>query len=84
MARTIAELPKGSRITDHISLGVIANYFSLERINKVLADTGRASKRQRDLPGHVVVYYVIALALYMQVSYREVLRCLLEGIRWLQ
>jgi hypothetical protein len=31
-----------------------------------------------------VVYYVIALALYMQVSYREALRCLLEGIRWLQ
>ena len=84
MARTIAELPKGSRITDHISLGVIAKYFPLERINKVLADTERAGKRQRDLPGHVVVYYVIALALYMQVSYREVLRCLLEGIRWLQ
>ncbi len=84
MARTIAELPKGSRITDHISLGVIAKYFPLERINSVLASAGRASKRQRDLPGHVVVYYVIALALYMQVSYREVLRCLLEGIRWLQ
>jgi hypothetical protein len=30
-----------------------------------------------------VVYYVIALALYMQSSYREVLRCLLEGIQWL-
>ena len=30
-----------------------------------------------------MVYYVIALALYMQVSYREVLRCLLEGLRWL-
>jgi len=39
--------------------------------------------RQRDLPAHVVVYYVIALALYMQSSYREVLRCLLEGIQWL-
>ncbi len=84
MARTIAELPKGSRITDHISLGVIAKFFPLERINQVLCNTGRASKRQRNLPGHVVVYYVIALALYMQVSYREVLRCLLEGIRWLQ
>jgi len=84
MARTIAEIPKGSRITDHISLGVIAKYFPRERIDSVLAATGRASKRQRDLPGHVVVYYVIALALYMQVSYREVLRCLLEGIRWLQ
>jgi hypothetical protein len=31
----------------------------------------------------VVVYYVIALALYMRSSYREVLRCLLEGVPWL-
>ena len=84
MARTIAEIPKGSRITDHISLGVIAKYFPRERIDSALAATGRSSKRQRDLPGHVVIYYVIALALYMQVSYREVLRCMLEGIRWLQ
>lgn len=84
MARTTAELTKGSRITDYISLGVIAKFFPLERINEVLANTGKASKRQRNLPGHVVVYYVIALALYMQVSYREVLRCLLEGVRWLQ
>jgi len=30
-----------------------------------------------------VVYYVIALAVYMQSSYREVLRCLLEGVLWL-
>jgi hypothetical protein len=30
------------------------------------------------------MYYVIALGLYMEVSYREVLRCLLEGIQWLQ
>jgi hypothetical protein len=39
--------------------------------------------RERDLPAHVVVYYVIALSLYMQSSYREVLRCLLEGVQWL-
>ena len=39
--------------------------------------------RERDLPAHVVVYYVIALALYMRSSYREVLRCLLEGVQWL-
>jgi hypothetical protein len=30
-----------------------------------------------------VVYYVIALALYMRSSYREVLRCLLDGVKWL-
>ena len=49
----------------------------------VLEKTGRASVRERDLPAHVVVYYVIALALYMRSSYREVLRCLLEGVQWL-
>jgi hypothetical protein len=34
------------------------------------------------LPAHVVVYYVIALGLFMQVSCQEVLRCLLEGLQW--
>ena len=84
MARTVAELPAGARITDYISLGVMSKSFPAGAIERVLASTGRASLRQRDLPAHVVVYYVIALALYMQSSYREVLRCLLEGILWLR
>ena len=83
MARTVAELPSGSRITDYISLGVVAKTFPVAVIESVLNQTGKASVRQRDLPAHVVVYYVIALALYMHSSYREVLRCLLEGIKWL-
>ena len=83
MARTLAELPAGSRITDYISLGVIAKFFPAEKIHEVLEQTKRASVRERDLPAHVVVYYVIALALYMRSSYREVLRCLLEGVQWL-
>ena len=83
MARTVAELPSGSRIADYISLGVITNSFPVDVIRAALKSTGRTSIRQRDLPAHVVVYYVIALALYMQSSYREVLRCLLEGIKWL-
>ena len=83
MARTLATLPEGSRITDYVSLGVIAKTFPLERVRSVLAATGKASVRERDLPAHVVVYYAIALALYMQSSYREVLRCLLEGLQWL-
>ena len=83
MARTVATLPVGSRITDFISLGVIAKNFPIDKIHAILRATGKASLRQRDLPAHVVIYYVIALALYMQSSYREVLRCLLEGIQWL-
>jgi hypothetical protein len=83
MSRTLATLPAGSRITDYISLGVVARFFPVEKIREVLERSGRASVRERDLPAHVVVYYVIALALYMRSSYREVLRCLLEGIEWL-
>ena len=83
MARTIATLPAGSRITDYISLGVIAKFFPLEKVREALHQTNRGSRRERDLPAHVVVYYVIALALYMRSSYREVLRCLLEGVQWL-
>ena len=83
MARTLATLPEGSRITDYISLGVIAKTFPLPKVRAVLAATDKASQRERDLPAHVVVYYAIALGLYMQSSYREVLRCLLEGVQWL-
>ncbi len=32
MARTRRELPAGSRITDYISLGVIAKFFPAEKI----------------------------------------------------
>jgi hypothetical protein len=84
MARTVASLPAGSRITDYISLGVIAKTFPLAAVRSALEKTEKVSVRQRDLPAHVVVYYVIALALYMRSSYREVLRCLLEGIQWLR
>jgi hypothetical protein len=83
MARTVAELAKGSRITDYISLGVVTKTFPAATVKSIFEATGRSSHRQRELPAHVVVYYVIALALYMHSSYREVLRCLLEGIQWL-
>jgi hypothetical protein len=83
MARAPAGLPAGIRLSDHISLGVIARTFPLDQVQQILAETGKASERLRDLPAHVMIYYAIALALYMGSSTREVLRCLLEGLRWL-
>lgn len=83
MARTAAELPAGIRLTDHISLGVLTTQFPIEVVEQVLFETERLSERERDLPAHVMVYYAIALALYADVSTREVLRCLAEGARWL-
>src|SRR3954468_24945984 len=83
MAGSPAGLPAGVRLSDQISLGVIARAIPPARVHQVLAETGKASERERDLPAPVMVYYAIALALYMGSSTREVLRCLLEGLRWL-
>ena len=83
MARTAATLGAGTRISDFVTVGFIARTFPLSRVRQVLSETGKASQRERELPAHVVVYYVIAMALFMNVSCREVLRCLLEGVHWL-
>jgi len=83
MARTAATLGEEARLTDYISLGVITSAFAEKAIRTALAETGRSSLRERELPAQVVMYYVIAQALFMQVSQREVLRGLLEGVRWL-
>jgi hypothetical protein len=83
MAGAPAGLPAGVRLSDHISLGVIARAFPPDRVRQILAETGKTSERERDLPAPVMVYYAIALALYMGSGTREVLRCLLEGLRWL-
>ena len=83
MARVPAGLPAGIRPSDHISLGVIARTFPPDRVRQVLVEAGKASERHRDLPAQVMVYYAIALALHAGSGTREVLRCLLEGLRWL-
>jgi transposase IS4-like protein/DDE family transposase len=83
MARTLATLPAGSRISDYISIGVITSFIPAAKVRGVLQQTNRESVRERDLPAQVVVYHVMALALYMRSSAREVLRCLLEGVQWL-
>ena len=81
MAGAPAGLPPGIRLSDQISLGVIARAVPPERVRQILAETGKASERERDLPAQVMVYYAIALALYTGSGTREVLRCLLEGLR---
>lgn len=82
MARTgTVRLGSGIRINDLISLGALTAHVPMMEVHQALAKTGRASERHRDLPAHVMVYYVIALALYRPDASREVLRVLLEGLK---
>ena len=59
MARHPARLPKGTRISDDVSLGVLTATVPGDLIDAVLAQTGKQSRRHRQLPARVVVYYVV-------------------------
>lgn len=56
--------------------------FPPELVDGVVAEVGRRERRQRLLPARVVVYYVLALALFSGSSYEEVMRQLVEGLAW--
>jgi hypothetical protein len=81
MARTRRVRQETDRLTDRMNIGVLTSRFPLDQVRAVLTETGRESKRNRDLPAHVMLYYVIALALYRPQSTREVLRVLQEGLK---
>jgi hypothetical protein len=71
-------------ITDRIALGALTHTFPPAVVDRVVAQTGRTEQRRRLLPARVVVYFVLALALYSHVAYEEVMRCLVEGLGWAQ
>lgn len=81
MARVSKVRLDGDRLSDLMNIGVLTSRFPLDEVHAVLQQTGRGSQRVRDLPAHVMVYYVIAMALYRAEGTREVLRLLLEGLR---
>jgi hypothetical protein len=70
------------RLSDHISVGVLARAFPPELVDRVLAESGRVERRARLLPARVMVYYAMALALFAESSYEEVMRNLVEGLDW--
>jgi hypothetical protein len=68
---------------EEAGIGVLAEAFPLETIRAILRATGREGKRKRLLPASMMVYYVIALGLFVGVGCREVLRRLLDGAMWI-
>ena len=84
MARSGWVTPEGpERLTDHISLGVLTRVFSAGVVDAAIARTGSLQQRNRLLPSRLMVYYVMALALFSNGSYEEVMRSLLAGMEWL-
>jgi Insertion element 4 transposase N-terminal/Transposase DDE domain len=68
---------------ERAGIGVLAEAFPLETVRSILKATGREGRRRRLLPAPMMVYYIIALGLFVGVGCREVLRRLLDGAVWI-
>jgi len=84
VARTAKRITNGLRIAESLSVGVLGRTYPRSQVKAILEATDRRSVRQRDLPMDVMVYYVIGLGLFLPAAYGEVLRCLVEGLSWLE
>ncbi len=71
------------RLPDRVSIGVLASVFPASLVDEVVGQAGARERRYRALPARLMVYYVIALGLFVSVGCREVLRRLLDGAMWI-
>jgi len=83
MAGKAAALTGQVRVSDYLSVGLLARLVPPSLVDEALTAHNRHSKRQRDLPAHAVAYYVMALSLYRGVNTEEVLRVVTEGMDYL-
>jgi hypothetical protein len=63
----------GGRLTDQVSLGVLASWVPRDAVDDAIETAGKAARRAGGkLPPHVVAYFVMALALFADDDYEEV------------
>lgn len=72
----------GGRLTDWIGLGVLATWVPRDTVDDVIEATGRGAQRSGGkLPPHVMIYFVMALALFADDDYEEVIVKLTETLQ---
>src|SRR5207249_4715228 len=72
MAESVVVVP-GGRLTDWISLGVLASSVPRDVVDEAVVACGKQAKRSGgSLPPHVMVYFTMALALFADEDCEEV------------
>jgi len=72
----------GGRLTDWVSLGVLASWVPRDAVDEAVLQAGKGARRAGGkLPPHVMVYFVMALALFAEEDYEEVAARLTETLR---
>jgi hypothetical protein len=76
-----AGVATGGRPSDLISLGVLASAVPRDAVDEAIAVTGKQARRSDGkLPPRVMVYFVMALALFAEEDYEEVAALLGEAL----
>jgi hypothetical protein len=71
----------GGRLTDWISLGVLASSVPRDAVDEAIAAAGKGARRSDGkLPPHVMVYFAMAMALFADEDYEEVATRLTETL----
>jgi len=72
-----------SSLTDAIGIGTLTRLVPRELVDEVIASAGRKEIRRNKLPARVMVYFVMAMALFYGDAYEEVMRKLAEGLDYM-
>lgn len=70
------------RLEDRISVGALARAFPREAVEDAVGAAGAREQRNRMLPAWVTVYFVLALALFMDMGAGRVMRKLAGTLAW--
>jgi hypothetical protein len=74
----------GQRVTDLVSVGVLASWLSRDAVDEAVVAAGRQVRRRGgSLPPHVTAYLVIAMALFPDSDYEDVAARLAGGLEGL-
>src|SRR5260370_9707639 len=79
---TQSGLVGGGRVTDWVSVGVLASWVPRDAVDDAIEATGKGAKRAGGkLPPHVMTYFAMELALFADDDYEEVAVRLTETLR---
>lgn len=72
-----------SSLADAIGIGTLTRLVPRELVDEVVASLGRQEIRKNKLPARVMVYFVMAMALFYGDAYEEVMRKLADGLDYM-
>lgn len=75
-------LREEGRLEDRISVGVLARAFPRQAVEDAVDAVGAREQRNRMLPAWLTVYFVLALALFMDMGAGRVMRRLAGTLAW--